>query len=87
MMIEPFGKGLLGTALHYAYEVRAEEAAFEEIPDLSLPPQMMDLAEAIIDKMSGTFDPAEFKDRYEEAVVALVQSKQAGQPLVAPRAA
>lgn len=86
MMIEPFGKGLLGTALHYAYEVRGEDAAFEDIPDIKLPQQMMDLAEAIIDKMSGSFDASEFKDRYEEAVVALVQSKQAGQPLVQAQA-
>lgn len=81
MMIEPFGKGLLGTTLHYAYEIRGEEAVFEDIPDVDLPEQMTGLAETIIDKMSGTFDPEEFKDRYEEAVIALIQSKQAGTPL------
>lgn len=81
MMIEPFRKGLLGTTLHYAYEIRGEEAVFEDIPDVDLPEQMTGLAETIIDKMSGTFDPEEFKDRYEEAVIALIQSKQAGTPL------
>jgi DNA end-binding protein Ku len=81
MMIEPFGKGLIGTTLHYAYEVRSEESVFEDIPDVKLPEQMTGLAETIIDKMSGTFDPAEFKDRYEEAVIALIQSKQAGTPV------
>jgi len=81
MMIEPFGKGLLGTTLHYAYEIRGEEAVFDEIPDIKLPEQMTGLAETIIDKMSGTFDASEFKDRYEEAVVALIQSKQTGTPL------
>lgn len=81
MMIEPFGKGLLGTTLHYAYEIRSEEAVFEEIPEIKLPEQMTGLAETIIDKMSGTFDASEFKDRYEDAVVALIQSKQSGEPL------
>lgn len=81
MMIEPFGKGLLGTTLHYAYEIRGEEAVFEDIPDIALPEQMTGLAETIIEKMSGTFEPGEFKDRYEEAVVALIQSKQTGAPL------
>jgi DNA end-binding protein Ku len=80
MMIEPFGKGLLGTTLHYAYEIRGEEAVFEDIPDVKLPEQMTGLAETIIDKMSGTFKPEEFKDRYEDAVVALIQSKQSGTP-------
>ncbi len=83
MMIEPFGKGLLGTTLHYAYEIRGEEAVFEDIPDIELPEQMTGLAETIIDKMSGTFTPEDFKDRYEDAVVALIQSKQSGTPIKA----
>ena len=33
MMLEPFGKGIMGTTLHYPYEIRSEEAVFEEIPD------------------------------------------------------
>jgi len=82
MMIEPHGKGLLGTTLLYAYEVRGEDTVFDEIPEIKLPQQMMDLAEAIIDKMSGAFDASEFTDRYEEAVIELIQKKQAGQPVV-----
>lgn len=81
IMIEPLGKGLMGTTLHYDYEVRSEDAIFEDIPDVDLPDQMLGLAETIIDKMSGDFEPSDFKDRYEEAVVALIQSKQAGEPL------
>jgi DNA end-binding protein Ku len=86
MMLEPFGKGLLGTTLHYAYEIRSEDAAFEEIPDLDLPKQMVGLAEDIIDKMSGKFDPAEFEDRYEQAMVALIKTKQAGKPVKSEKA-
>ena len=80
MMLEPFGKGIMGTTLHYAYEIRGEEAVFEEIPDLSLPDQMVGLAEDIIDKMSGEFKPEEFEDRYENAMIELIRSKQAGLP-------
>jgi DNA end-binding protein Ku len=65
MMLEPFGKGIMGTQLHYPYEIRSEEAVFEEIPDLKLPDQMVGLAETIIDKMSGEFEPEKFEDRYE----------------------
>ena len=37
ILLEPLGKGLLGTLLRYPYEVRAEDAYFEDIPDLSCP--------------------------------------------------
>jgi DNA end-binding protein Ku len=78
MMLEPFGKGIMGTTLHYPYEIRGEEGAFENVPDLKLPGQMLGLAEAIIDKMTGTFEPETFEDRYENAMIELIRSKQAG---------
>jgi DNA end-binding protein Ku len=81
MMLEPFGKGIMGTTLHYPYEIRSDEAVFEEIPDLKLPDQMIGLAEDIIDKMSGEFEPDKFEDRYENAMIELIRSKQAGLPL------
>jgi DNA end-binding protein Ku len=80
MMLEPFGKGIMGTTLHYTYEIRSDEAVFEEIPDLKLPEQMLGLAEEIIDRMSGKFEPDKFEDRYETAIVELIKSKQAGLP-------
>jgi len=80
MMLEPFGKGLMGTTLLYPYEIRGEEAAFEEIPDLKLPDQMVGLAEEIIDRMTGKFEPEKFEDRYENAMIELIRSKQAGLP-------
>ncbi|MBV8566357.1 MAG: Ku protein [Methylobacteriaceae bacterium] len=80
IMLEPLGKGLLGTVLRYAYEVRGEQPYFEEIPDLELPAEMKDLAHVIIQRKAGHFEPAQFADRYEDAVVELMRSKQAGQP-------
>jgi len=80
MMLEPFGKGIMGTTLHYAYEIRSEESVFEEIPDMKLPDQMVGLAEEIIDRMSGEFEPLKFEDRYENAMIELIRSKQAGLP-------
>jgi DNA end-binding protein Ku len=78
MMLEPFGKGIMGTTLHYPYEIRSEESVFEEIPDMT--DQMVDLAEEIIDRMSGEFEPQKFEDRYENAMIELIRSKQAGLP-------
>jgi DNA end-binding protein Ku len=80
MMLEAFGKGIMGTTLLYPYEIRSEEGVFEEIPELKLPDQMVGLAEDIIDKLSGAFEPEMFEDRYENAMIELI-------PLEASRAA
>jgi DNA end-binding protein Ku len=84
MMLEPLGKGLLGTVLRYGAEVRNEDTYFEEIPEMKLPEEMRDLAHVIIQRKAGHFRPEEFADRYEDAVVELVRAKQAGMPAKAP---
>ena len=42
---------------------------------------MLDLAKHIIKKMTGKFDPSEFEDRYENALIELIRSKQKGTPI------
>jgi DNA end-binding protein Ku len=79
--LEPHGKGLLGTTLRYPYEVRKAEEYFEEIPDLKVPGEMLKLAEHILETKSGDFDPSQFKDHYEEALVEFLRKKQAHIPV------
>ena len=81
VMIEPRSKGMVGTTLRYAYEVRADGAYFDEIPAVDLSKELLDLASHIIDTKAGTFEPSEFKDRYQDAVVELIRAKQSGRPL------
>ena len=78
VMLEAFDKGLLATALRYAYEVREPGAYFEDIPDLKLPAEMSQLAGHIIETKAGHFDPKKFEDHYENALVELLRKKQAG---------
>jgi DNA end-binding protein Ku len=80
VMLEPFEKGLLATALRYGYEVRDAQPYFEDIPDIELPKEMRQLASHILDTKAGHFDPASFEDRYENALIELLKSKQAGLP-------
>jgi DNA end-binding protein Ku len=86
VLLEPLGKGIMATVLRYPYEVRDEDAYFEDIPDLKLPGEMLDLAAHIIEQKSADFEPAAFEDRYENALVELLKSKEAGKPIVAPEA-
>jgi DNA end-binding protein Ku len=77
--------GLVLTTLRTAEEVR--DMAELPSPDLPKPdPQMLAIAEKIVDQQSGDFDPAEFTDRYEEALRALIEQKKKGKK-VKPTAA
>jgi DNA end-binding protein Ku len=76
--LQPWDKGLLGTTLRYAYEVRNAGEVFDEIPDTKIPKEMLGLAEHILESKAGDFDPAAFVDHYEEAVVEMLKKKQAG---------
>ena len=86
LMVEPRGKGLLATTLRSANEVRGEEAYFEGISDMQLPDEMLSIATDIIDRKSAKFDPKKFQDRYEQALVALIESKRSGTAAPAPSA-
>jgi DNA end-binding protein Ku len=86
IMLEPRGKGLAGTTLRYNYEVRDDKTYFDEITNKAVAKDMLDLASHIIDTKVGHFDPSEFKDRYQDAVVDLIRAKRAGKPLPTPAA-
>ncbi|WP_160004928.1 Ku protein [Rhizobium sp. 18055] len=81
VLIRPHGKGLIATTLNYDYEVRSSEKAFEEIPKLRIKGEMLELAKHIIATKKGSFDPAEFDDRYEAALADLVKAKIEGKSL------
>src|SRR5450432_2447268 len=80
LMLQPWGKGLLGTTLRYPYEVRGEEAYFDEIPDVKIPKDMLQLAEHILETKKADFDATKFHDRYEQAMIEMIDVKKAGMP-------
>lgn len=79
-------RGFLVTTLRTSNEVRGEAPYFEDIGDEQPEGEMLELAEALIDKKAGPFDPKEFRDRYEEALVDVVKSKVKGEDLVIAKA-
>jgi DNA end-binding protein Ku len=76
--IEPRGEGMIVTTLRSNNEIRDAEPLFEAIPQRKSDPKMIVIAEQIIDQLSGPFDPAQFNDRYEDALRTLIHEKQAG---------
>ena len=82
--LAPRDKGLLVMTLRNADEVRDASEFFTDIQDEQPEKEMLDLASALIEQKSGAFDPSEFKDRYQEAVVEMVKAKVKGQePVIA----
>ena len=78
LMLQSRGKGILATALRYKDEVRDEDDYFDDITNVKVPPDMVKLAEHILEQKKGHFDPGKFEDRYEDALQALIKAKRAG---------
>ncbi|MER9682986.1 Ku protein [Mesorhizobium sp. M0184] len=78
VVIEPLGKGLLLTTLRYGDTVRGPEIVFGDIKTVKTDAEMIRLAEHIVDEKQATFDPSEFEDKYENALIELVRAKKAG---------
>jgi DNA end-binding protein Ku len=76
--LEPLDKGLMGTLLRYPYEVRSEKEYFDDIQDVKITKDMLDLAKHIVEQKSGTFEPDQFEDRYESALIDLINQKRNG---------
>ena len=76
--LQPLEKGLLGTLLRYPYEVRSEKDYFDDIQAVKLTKDMLDLAKHIVETKSGSFEPERFEDRYESALVDLINQKRSG---------
>src|ERR1700745_2747056 len=77
--LEPLDNGLMGTLLRYPYEVRDEKEYFDDIQNVKITKDMFDLAKHIVEQKSAPFEPEKFEDRYEEALVDLINRKRNGQ--------
>jgi DNA end-binding protein Ku len=74
--LKPCGRGILLETLRYSDEVVKAQGYFRDIPDAKPDPEMLDLAEALIEKKTAKFDPAKFHDRYVDALKELIERKR-----------
>jgi len=81
VMVEPFEQGLLMSTLRASNEVRAADFGKDRA---DADPEMVTLAETIIDRLASKFDPSKFHDRYQDALRELVEAKVQKRP--APKA-
>jgi DNA end-binding protein Ku len=84
VLIEPRGAGLMMNTLRSATEVRAAEFGDAAEPAEA---EMVAVARTIIERRAADFDPADFRDRYQDALRELVESKVSGKPAAKKAAA
>src|ERR1700750_278752 len=58
--LKPCGRGMILETLRYADEVYKAQGYFRDIPDSKPDDDLLDLAEALIDKKTAAFHPQEF---------------------------
>jgi DNA end-binding protein Ku len=74
--LKPCGRGLLLETLRYADEVNKSAGFFRDIGDHKPDPDLLDMASMLIERKAGEFNPAEFHNRYVDALKELIEEKQ-----------
>lgn len=74
--LKPCGRGMVLETLRYADEVNRAQSYFREIDDVKPDPELLDLAEVLIEKKTAPFKPDTFHDRYVDALERLIEKKK-----------
>jgi DNA end-binding protein Ku len=83
VLVEPRGRGMVVTLLRQANEVVDEAGIFGAIEKTKVEPELLEIATMLIDRKPARFDPSKFEDRYEDALIEMIQAKIKGKKLPA----
>jgi DNA end-binding protein Ku len=81
VLLEPRDAGMLATILRSAEEVRDAKEAFRGTAKVRVGGELLEVAQMLIEKKMGKFQPAEFEDHYEAALKRLIKAKKAGRKI------
>lgn len=74
--IRPCGDGLLLETLRYEDEIREAAPLFSGIEDQKSDDDLLDVATQLIRRKAAPFDAGAFRDHYDDALRALIESKR-----------
>jgi DNA end-binding protein Ku len=74
--LKPCGRGMVLETLRYADEVNKASSFFRDIGDAKPDPDLLEMAETLIEKKTSDFDASEFENRYIDALKKLIAEKQ-----------
>ena len=79
--LKPCGRGIVLETLRYADEVNQAKNYFRDIGDAKPDAELLELAETLIERKAGHFDPSKYHDRYIEALEELIDRKRKGKTI------
>src|SRR3954453_3582351 len=79
--LEPLENGIRGVTLRHIEDMRSPAEYFIDIPELQLPPEMLELAEHIVGTKARDFNPAFLTEHYRAALIELLKEKRAALPM------
>jgi DNA end-binding protein Ku len=77
VVIRPQDNGLMLHTLYYAEELH-KLSEYGKPAGVEVKPQEIELAERLVENLAAPFDPAKFKDEYQEKVLELIEAKRQG---------
>jgi DNA end-binding protein Ku len=87
LVLKPAASGLMFTTLRSNAEVRTPESVFDDLIPPKLDHEQLQLAQRLIAQKTGSLDQGAFVDRYQAALVDLIQTKIKGSdPILASSA-
>src|SRR5512141_1934214 len=83
--LNPFANTMLLSTLYWPDEVRSTAELDLPEEDFDFKPAEKQMARQLVEAMTGQFEADEYKDEYRAALMAVIESKIAGQPVEVPR--
>ena len=82
--LDPFGKTLLLTTLHWPDEIRSTGELDLPEEDFDFKPAEKQMAKQLVAAMTGEFRAEDYKDQYREALMSIIEQKVEGKEVVEP---
>src|ERR1700722_9620017 len=81
--IFPMGRGLVAHTLHEERDLNNAGDVFDDLPSRGSDPEMVKLATQLIERQTGTYDPADVEDRYEARLREVIDARLKGEGIEA----
>ena len=82
--LDPFGKTMLLTTLHWPDEIRSTDELDLPAEDYDFKPAELQMAKQLVSAMTGEFEPEKYKDEYREALLEIIEQKVEGKEIAEP---
>jgi len=82
--LDPFGKTMLLTTLHWPDEIRSTDELDLPAEDYDFKPAELQMAKQLVAAMTGEFEPEKYKDEYREALLEIIEQKVEGKEIAEP---